>query len=136
MSRLQNGNPVVQIPKFGMTAMTETPGHTLIASDRVEGTSVYDPAGNKIGTIRRLMIEKITGRVAYAVLSFGGFLGMGGEEHALPWNKLKYDTKLAGYRTDITEAQLRGAPAPTRESANEHDLHEYLRRVGFYWGAE
>ena len=50
------------------------------------------------------MIEKISGRVAYAVMSFGGFLGMGTEEHAIPWNKLTYDTRLGGYRTDITEA--------------------------------
>ena len=56
---------------------------TLIESDRVEGTTtVYDPRGKSIGSIKRLMIEKVSGRVAYAVLSFGGFLGMGAEEHA------------------------------------------------------
>jgi hypothetical protein len=55
------------------------------------------------------MIEKSGGRVAYAVMSFGGFLGMGTEEHAVPWNKLTYDTNLCGYRTDITEQQLRRA---------------------------
>jgi hypothetical protein len=85
-------------------------GKPLIESDRVEGTSVYDPQGNDIGSIKRVMIEKISGRVAYAVMSFGGFLGMGAEEHAIPWSKLTYDTSLGGYRTDITESQLRGAP--------------------------
>jgi hypothetical protein len=93
--------------------MTSKP---LIESDRVEGTTVYDPSGNNIGSINRLMIEKISGRVAYAVMSFGGFLGMGTEEHAVPWNKLTYDTNLGGYRTDITEQQLRGAPAFSRDS--------------------
>ena len=78
-------------------------GKPLIESDRVEGTTVYDPAGNNIGSIKRLMIEKISGRVAYAVMSFGGFLGMGTEEHAVPWSKLTYDTNLGGYRTDLTE---------------------------------
>ncbi len=58
-------------------------GKPLIESDRVEGTTVYDPSGNNIGSIKRLMIEKISGRVAYAVMSFGGFLGMGTEEHAV-----------------------------------------------------
>jgi hypothetical protein len=53
------------------------------------------------------MIEKISGRVAYAVMSFGGFLGLGAEEHAVPWSKLTYDTNLGGYRTDLTEQQLR-----------------------------
>ena len=90
------------------SAMTSKP---LIESDRVEGTTVYDRSGNNIGSINRLMIEKISGRVAYAVMSFGGFLGMGTEEHAVPWNKLTYDTNLGGYRTDITEQQLRGAPS-------------------------
>jgi hypothetical protein len=60
-------------------------GKPLIESDRVEGTTVYDPQGNDIGSIKRLMIEKISGRVAYAVMSFGGFLGMGEDEHAVPW---------------------------------------------------
>jgi hypothetical protein len=79
-----------------------------------------------------LLIEKISGRVAYAVMSFGGFLGMGREEHAMPWNKLTYDTTLGGYRTDITEQQLRGAPAFSRDSTydwndrnRERELHDY-----------
>jgi PRC-barrel domain len=90
-------------------------GKPLIESDRVEGTTVYDPAGNNIGSIKRLMIEKISGRVAYAVMSFGGFLGLGAEEHAVPWSKLTYDTNLGGYRSDLTEQQLQGAPAFSRE---------------------
>src|SRR3954454_19209048 len=76
-------------------------GKPLIESDRVEGTTVYGPEGNNIGSIKRLMIEKISGRVAYAVMSFGGFLGMGAEEHPVPWAKLNYDARLGGYRTDI-----------------------------------
>jgi hypothetical protein len=89
-------------------------GKPLIESDRVEGTSVYDLQGNALGSIKRLMINKITGEVAYAVMSFGGFLGMGAEEHAVPWNKLTYDERLGGYRTNITEQELRDAPAFAR----------------------
>ena len=63
-------------------------GKPLIESDRVEGTAVYDPQGNHLGSIKRLMIEKISGRVAYAVMAFGGFLGLGEEEHTIPWDKL------------------------------------------------
>ena len=58
-------------------------GKPLIESDRVEGTTVYDPAGNSIGEIKRLMIEKISGKVSYAVMSFGGFLGIGEQEHTV-----------------------------------------------------
>jgi sporulation protein YlmC with PRC-barrel domain len=90
-------------------------GKPLIESDRVEGTTVYDPQGNNIGSVKRLMIEKISGRVAYVIISFGGFLGIGAEEHAIPWSKLTYDTNLGGYRTDIAEAQLGGAPAFSRD---------------------
>jgi hypothetical protein len=85
------------------------------------------------------MIEKLSGRVAYAVMSFGGFLGMGEEEHAVPWSKLTYDTSLGGYRTDITKDQLRGAPAFTRDRSwdwsdrqRERELHDYYR-TGSYW---
>ena len=87
----------------------------LIESDRVEGTTVMIRRERIIGSIKRLMIEKISGRVAYSVMSFGGFLGMGTEEHSIPWNKLTYDTRLGDYRTDITEQQLRGAPAFSRD---------------------
>jgi hypothetical protein len=55
-------------------------GKRLIESDRVEGTAVYDRSGNRIGTIERVMLDKITGRAAYAVMSFGGFFGFGAEE--------------------------------------------------------
>jgi hypothetical protein len=125
---------------MAMAASREMTGKPLIESDRVEGTTVYDAAGNNIGSIKRLMIEKISGRVAYAVMSFGGFLGMGAEEHAVPWNKLTYDTSLGGYRTDITEQQLRAAPAFSRDRsfdwndrAREEELHQYYG-VRPYWG--
>ena len=88
------------------------PGRPLIESDRVEGTYVYDPDENHIGTIKRLMIEKITGQVSSAIISFGGFFGLAEKEYSIPWNKLQYDVNLAGYRTDITEQDLRGGKYP------------------------
>jgi sporulation protein YlmC with PRC-barrel domain len=69
-------------------ATAERTGKRLIESDRVEGTTVYDAQGNNVGSIKRIMIDKISGKVAYAVMSFGGFLGMGAEDHSIPWNKL------------------------------------------------
>jgi hypothetical protein len=86
------------------------PSHPFIASDRVEGTSVFDPLGHQVGIIKRLLIEKVSGRVQYVDLGFGGFLGMGVHHHTIPWEKLTYDRGLQGYRTDITEAQVRSAP--------------------------
>ncbi|WP_414476073.1 PRC-barrel domain-containing protein [Microvirga sp. M2] len=114
-------------------------GKRLIESDRVEGTAVYDQSGKRIGTVERVMIDKLTGRVAYAVMSFGGFFGVGADEYAVPWSTLDYDPRLGGYRTQITAEQLRRAPRlsqdrgqdwPDRES--EQNLHDYYQ-VSYYW---
>jgi hypothetical protein len=70
---------------------------SLIGSDKVEGTAVYGANDTKIGSIERVMIDKMTGKVSYAVLSFGGFLGIGDDHYPLPWQSLKYDTNLGGY---------------------------------------
>ncbi len=116
-------------------------GKPLIESDRVEGTTVLDIRGEDIGSIKRLMIDKLSGRVAYAVMSFGGFLGIGAEEHAIPWGKLKYDTSLGGYRTDITVDELQRAPTFSRDPEydwsdrkREQELHDHYR-VPYYWGS-
>jgi sporulation protein YlmC with PRC-barrel domain len=88
--------------------------HPLIESDHIEGTAVYDANGKKIGTIKRLVVEKVSGHVVYAVTSFGGFLGLGSETHTIPWEQLHYDPALHGYKTPITEEQLHKAPEFSR----------------------
>lgn len=89
----------------------------LIGSDKVEGTAVYGADSKKIGSIKRVMLDKSSGKVSYAVLSFGGFLGMGDDFYPLPWHSLKYDTKLGGYITGITENRLKGAPKYANENS-------------------
>ena len=84
--------------------------HSQISSDKVEGTDVYGPDGERIGQIDRVMIEKVSGKVTYAVMTFGGFLGMGESEYPLPWGTLKYDTRLNGYVTNVTADQVKNAP--------------------------
>ena len=107
---------------------------SLIGSDRVEGTNVYDSKGEKIGSIERVMIDKISGQVAYAVLRFGGFVGIGSDYYPMPWSSLKYDTTLGGYQLDITEEQLKNAPKYTGESWDWED-RERGRKVYEYYGA-
>ena len=103
----------------------------LIASDRVEGTDVYNRAGEHLGTVMNFMVDKFTGKVAYAVMSFGGFLGIGERYHTLPWEKLDYDTGRRGFVVDIDRAQLAGAPQhgpqddPWRDPAYPRDIHAY-----------
>ena len=114
--------------------------HQLIASDRVEGTSVRRPNGNKIGHIERLMIDKVTGQVSYAILSFGGFLGMGGNLLPLPWGKLHYNTRFEAYELAIDDGELKGAPSFRADKdfdwgdrSQEVELHRYYG-VPPYWG--
>src|SRR5712671_1210408 len=111
----------------------------LIGSDKVEGTPVYRPNGERVGTIQRVMIDKIGGQVAYAVVSFGGFLGIGEDYYPLPWSKLDYDTQLGGYRADITENQLKGAPKFTRSTdwdwsnrTNDEKVYKYYNEPLWY----
>ena len=112
----------------------------LISSEKVQGTEVYGPDGEHVGEIDHLMIERVSGRVAYAVMSFGGFLGMGKDFYAIPWDALKYDTSLDGYRTDITREQVEGAPGradSTFDWDDEHwneQLHEHYRARPTYRG--
>jgi hypothetical protein len=121
-----------------MAEATSTPPKPLIESDRVEGTALYGAGGERIGTIKRLMIEKVSGRVVYALIAFGRSSDRGAD-FTVPWGKLKYDTRLGGYQTDITESELRHAPGFPHD--HEHDwsdrereeqLHDFYR-IPPYW---
>ncbi len=110
----------------------------LIASDKVEGTTVYGPNGESVGEIERVMIDKITGKVAYAVMSFGGFMGIGEDYYPVPWSTLSYDTNLGGYRTNITKEQLDRAPKYSQSTGwnwsrdNDRRIYDYYRTPP-YW---
>jgi hypothetical protein len=111
--------------------------HKLIASDRVEGTIVCQAGtGTKIGTIERLMIDKVTGQVAYAVMTFGGFLGFGEHHYPIPWSALRYDQVSAGYVTDITPEKLKSLSNEMDESFDWGDRRqeEITRRYSRYTG--
>lgn len=112
---------------------------TLIAADKVEGTSVYNRAGDKLGSIETIMLDKMSGKVAYAVMSFGGFLGIGERYHALPWSVLTYDTNQGGYMVNLDKQVLEGAPSfaagdyPNYEDrAWGKQVHDYYN-VPPYW---
>jgi hypothetical protein len=115
--------------------------HSLIASDRVEGTTVCRPDGHKVGSIQRLMIDKLSGNVAYAVLSFGGLFGMGQKHLPIPWSRLKYDIAMGAYQLEITDEELKQAPSfeankdfDWGDRSNEIVLHRYYGAPP-YWGA-
>jgi uncharacterized protein YrrD len=106
-------------------------GSSMVSSADVNGTEVYSPTGDHLGQIDHLMIDKESGQIAYAVMSFGGFLGIGAEHHPVPWKKLTYDTSLGGFVTDITQEQLTGAP---RMSDNWYDDRTYRQQSYDYYG--
>lgn len=112
---------------------------SLIGSDKVDGTAVYGADDRKIGSVQRVMIDKISGKVAYAVISFGGFLGMGEDYYPLPWSNLKYDMSLGGYRVGITEDQLKGAPKyksstdwDWSDRARDREIYDYYKTPLWY----
>jgi sporulation protein YlmC with PRC-barrel domain len=110
---------------------SSTGSSTMVSSSDVNGTEVYSPTGDHLGQIDHLMIDKVSGQIAYAVMTFGGFLGIGTEEHPVPWKKLSYDTNLGGFVTDITQEQLTGAPS---WGDNWYEDRDYQRRSYDYYG--
>lgn len=114
------------------TAARET--GTLIGSDKVEGTAVYGPDGEKIGSIERVMIDKVSGKVSYAVLGFGGFLGIGDDHYPLPWQSLKYNTDLGGYQSMIPVDKLAKAPSYARDADWNWNDAARARSVNAYYG--
>ena len=108
----------------------------LIGSDKVEGTSVYNPKGEDLGFIERVMIDKRSGHVVYAVMSFGGFLGIGKKYHPLPWSVLTYDTGKGGYIVDLDKDILEGAPTIDDDGADvDWGDPRWGRKVHDYYGA-
>ena len=122
------------IAAAGDVATRET--HELIASDKVEGTNVYRSNGDKIGRVERIMLDKRSGKAAYAVMNFGGFLGMGEDSYPLPWSVLTYNTDLGGYEVNVTDEQLKGAPKYRRDDMSWEKADEKRdSAISGYWGA-
>ena len=105
----------------------------LISSEKVDGTAVYNRNGDHLGSVHTLMIDKYTGHVEYAVMSFGGFLGIGESYHPLPWRVLDYDTKVGGYVIDCDRSRLDRAPRYTPSSLPDWSDRGYRSRIDEYW---
>ena len=115
-----------------MNTSTTTTG-ALISSDKVEGTKVYNEAGEKFGSIDDLMIDKQSGQVRYAVLEFGGFLGMATDRYPLPWSVLRYDEAQDGYVVPLDKAKLEEAPRYAESDVPAYTT-DYNKRVDSYYG--
>ncbi|WP_149538915.1 PRC-barrel domain-containing protein [Siccirubricoccus phaeus] len=107
---------------------------TLIAAEKVSGTPVYDAEGESLGSIETVMLDKRSGRVAYAVLAFGGFLGFGEKLFPLPWSVLRYDLELGGYRVDLDRETLRTGPSFTAAEAPDWGDRAWGERLHSHYG--
>jgi len=116
-----------------MTTTTTRPAHDVISSKRVEGTDVYNSAGDKVGTIDHLIIDKRSGQVRYDVMEFGGLLGMGADRYPIPWNMLQYDTTRDGYVAPVDKAKLERAPRHGIDEVPDYD-DAYDSSVKTYYG--
>jgi sporulation protein YlmC with PRC-barrel domain len=114
---------------------TKRTAHDVISSDKVEGTAVYSASGDKLGSIDDLMIDKLSGQVRFAVLEFGGFLGIGTDRYPLPWQALKYDTRLEGYVVPIDKSLLEKAPRYAVDDVPQYDEF-YGHQINKYYGVD
>ena len=109
--------------------------NAVISSDRVAGTDVFNPAGDSLGSIDYLVIDKRSGGVRYAVLEFGGILGMGTDRYPLPWSMLKYDADKQGYIVPLEKEQLGEAPRHRDDARPAYD-ELYARGVDDFYGGD
>jgi sporulation protein YlmC with PRC-barrel domain len=106
----------------------------LIAGSKVTGTDVYNKDAENIGKIHDVMVDKRSGQVAYAVMSFGGFLGLGENYHPIPWSLLTYSPALDGYVVNLTRRQLEGSPSYPQGADPDWNNESYGSDLGGYWG--
>ena len=114
--------------------MSQTDQFQMLRATHLTGTEVVNLEGESLGKLEEIMIDVPSGRVGYAVLSFGGFLGMGDRHYPLPWSQLTYDERLGGYRVDITERDLERAPSHRAGSSPAYD-GGYGRDIWSYYGS-
>ncbi len=109
-------------------------GRSLISTDRVRGAPVYGQDGAKLGHIEDVMLHKASGQVAYAIMSYGGFLGAGERYHPLPWAMLRYDTARHGYSVPLSRDQLTDAPTLGRSQIDAEDDSVWAEKVHRHYG--
>lgn len=117
-----------------MGTTTGRHNHSLISADRVEGSAVFTAQGDKLGHVEDVMLHKLSGKVAYAVVSCGGFLGLGEKYLPVPWSLLSYDAERKGYVLPADRRQLEGAPAFDTEEMSADDA-EWRDRVYSHYNA-
>lgn len=122
-------------PRQRLTGVNDPTSGRLAAANQVEGAKIYNLRGESLGNVEDVLIDKISGRIAYAVVGFGGFLGIGDRHYPIPWETLKYEPSKGAYVVDVDRRALEGAPSyASNETAGWEDP-AWNRRVYDYYGA-
>ena len=117
--------------------MTTASGHTnAVLASTVTGTKVCDPSGDDVGEVKDIVLDKGSNNVMFAVVSFGGFLGIGEKYHPLPWGELDYDPDADRYKINRSKEQLQAAPYDSLEELTRDDGMSYRDRVYDYYGTQ
>lgn len=117
--------------------MTTATGHTTaIRAGKAIGTDVYDRTGTKLGEVKDIVLEKTSNNILFAVVSFGGVLGVGEKYHPVPWSELDYDPNRAGYVVSFTADRLKDAPADSIEALTKDDGRAFRDRAFEYYGTQ
>lgn len=117
--------------------MTTQTGHTsAIRARKVIGTNVKDPTGQKIGEVEDIVLDKQSNQIMFAIVGFGGFLGMGEKFHPVPWSTLDYDASAGSYVVNLTKEQLKAAPADSMEALTKDDGLGYRDQAYAYYKAK
>jgi hypothetical protein len=107
---------------------------SLIAASQVNGTAVYNTTGEKLGVVHDVLLDRQSGQARFAIMGFGGFLGIGSRHHPLPWHTLAYDEMLGGYVVDLDRTVLEGAPSYDPEDISAWEDPTYGRQLYDYYG--
>ena len=105
-----------------------------IPASKVRGTKVYNLQDEHLGEIDDIVLSKHSGEAQFAIMSFGGFLGIGEEYHPVPWKSLKYDVDKGGYRVDIDRERREDAPRYGVNKEPDWNDKTYGGRLYDYWG--
>jgi sporulation protein YlmC with PRC-barrel domain len=132
--RRTSQHPALPMQYLAGGFMTTASGHTsAIRAKKVIGTAVKDTSGTTIGKVEDIMLDKQSSNIMYAVVGFGGFLGMGEKYHPVPWTQLDYNKDDGAYVVRYTKDQLKAAPADSLDALTRDDGMAYRDRAYEYY---
>ena len=115
--------------------MRHGPGPELMGASTLIGNHVRNEKDEDLGDIKEIMLDTRSGEVGYAVLSFGGFLGMGDKLFAVPWDALTLDPENKGFRLDVDKARLKDAPGFDKNKWPDMSDPSWVKRIRTYYGS-